>query len=189
MRVHKSRGSDRQRKREKQIPSGAGSPMWGSIPGPRNRDLNQRQTLNQLSHPGTPRRMYFLKLITPYFLWPFHVYNYTKVRNYHHQLNFQKLPTSAWKTSVHCNKNMTTLQTAILCDFLLFLLLVIYIPCSSGEKIQLKQVFWPVANKGISRIQINSPWDTKAAVASTKAAVASVSRAPPSHEAPELFLL
>ena len=28
--------------------------MWGSIPGPWDRDLSQRQMLNWLSHPGTP---------------------------------------------------------------------------------------------------------------------------------------
>jgi len=35
-----SRGSSRQRKREKQAPCSAGSPMWGSIPGPRDHDLS-----------------------------------------------------------------------------------------------------------------------------------------------------
>ena len=29
--------------------------MWDSIPGPWDHDLSQRQMLNQLSHPGTPR--------------------------------------------------------------------------------------------------------------------------------------
>ena len=33
----------------------AGSPMWGSIPGPQDPVVSQRQMLNQLSHPGTPR--------------------------------------------------------------------------------------------------------------------------------------
>ena len=32
--------------REKQASRRAGSPMWGSIPGPGNHDLSQRQTLN-----------------------------------------------------------------------------------------------------------------------------------------------
>ena len=32
----------------------AGSPMQGSISRPWDHDLGQRQTLNQLSHPGTP---------------------------------------------------------------------------------------------------------------------------------------
>ena len=40
--------------REKQTPRRAGSPMWGSIPGPRDHDLRQRWTLNPLSHPGAP---------------------------------------------------------------------------------------------------------------------------------------
>ena len=31
---------------------------WGSIPGPRDNDLSQRQTLNQLSHPGTPGKSF-----------------------------------------------------------------------------------------------------------------------------------
>ena len=30
------------------------SPMWGSIPGPWDYDLSRRQTLNPLSHSGTP---------------------------------------------------------------------------------------------------------------------------------------
>ena len=39
--------------REKQVLYGAGSWMWGSIPGPWDHDLSQRQMLRQLSHPGT----------------------------------------------------------------------------------------------------------------------------------------
>ena len=31
-----------------------GSPTWGSIPGPRDHDLNRRQKLNHLSHSGAP---------------------------------------------------------------------------------------------------------------------------------------
>ena len=31
------------------------SPIWGSIPGPQDHDLNQRQMLNRLSHPHVPR--------------------------------------------------------------------------------------------------------------------------------------
>ena len=30
------------------------SPMWGSIPGPQDHDLSQRQMLNRLSHLGAP---------------------------------------------------------------------------------------------------------------------------------------
>ena len=49
-RVSPSRGSGRQREREKQAPHGAGSPMmWDSIPGPWDHDLSQKQMLNQLS--------------------------------------------------------------------------------------------------------------------------------------------
>ena len=38
-----SRGSGRQREREKQAPRWAGSLMWDSIPGPRDHDLSQRR--------------------------------------------------------------------------------------------------------------------------------------------------
>ena len=31
----------------------SGEPVWGSIPGPWDHDLSQRQKLNWLSHPGT----------------------------------------------------------------------------------------------------------------------------------------
>ena len=34
--------------------------MWGSIPRLWHHDLSQRQTLNQLSHPGTPTSFSFL---------------------------------------------------------------------------------------------------------------------------------
>jgi len=37
---------ERQWEREKQVPHGAGSPMWGSVSGPWDHDLSQRQTLN-----------------------------------------------------------------------------------------------------------------------------------------------
>ena len=40
--------------REKQTPHGAGSLMWDSIQGLRDRDLGWRQLPNQLSHPGAP---------------------------------------------------------------------------------------------------------------------------------------
>ena len=40
--------------REKQAPYRAGSPMWGSIPGPWDPDLSQRQSPGHLSHPGGP---------------------------------------------------------------------------------------------------------------------------------------
>ena len=38
----------------KKTPHWAGSLMWGFIPGPRDHDLNQRQTLNWLSHLRAP---------------------------------------------------------------------------------------------------------------------------------------
>ena len=41
--------------REKQIPCWVRSLMWGSI-----RDLSWRQTLNWLSHPGTPTSLFFV---------------------------------------------------------------------------------------------------------------------------------
>ena len=47
-----------QREREKQTPCWAGSPKWGSIPGPWDHDPSWRQTLNHLSHPGTPSEFY-----------------------------------------------------------------------------------------------------------------------------------
>ena len=47
-------GSGRQREREKQAPHGSGSPVCGFIPGPWDHDPSERQTPNQLSHPGAP---------------------------------------------------------------------------------------------------------------------------------------
>ena len=44
-----------QRERDKQVPYWAGSPTQGWIPGGWYHDLSQRQTLNWLSHPGTPQ--------------------------------------------------------------------------------------------------------------------------------------
>ena len=41
-----------ERQREKQTPCWVQSLLWGSSPGLRDRDLNWRQTLNWLSHPG-----------------------------------------------------------------------------------------------------------------------------------------
>ena len=46
---------EQQREREKQIPHRAGNLMSGSIPGPRDHDLSQRQMFNRLSYPGAPR--------------------------------------------------------------------------------------------------------------------------------------
>ena len=51
-RERESRRSDRQRGKEKQTPHRAGSPTQGLIPGSQDHDLSQRQTLQQLSHPG-----------------------------------------------------------------------------------------------------------------------------------------
>ena len=56
---HKQR--EQQRQREKQATWGAGSPMWGSIPGSWDHDSNRRQMLNRWSHPGTPNSPYFSK--------------------------------------------------------------------------------------------------------------------------------
>jgi len=50
---------ERQRERKKQTPRRVRSPMWDSIPGPRDHDLSRRQTLNHLSHPGAPNMMSF----------------------------------------------------------------------------------------------------------------------------------
>jgi len=38
--------------------------MWGSIPGPQDHDLSKRQTLDRLSHPGTPEDHSFKKIST-----------------------------------------------------------------------------------------------------------------------------
>ena len=64
MEVDPSRGGNKEwidntekgeeRQREKQTPRWAGSPMQDSIPGPRDHDLSQSQTVNLLSHTGTP---------------------------------------------------------------------------------------------------------------------------------------
>jgi len=51
----RDRERERQRQREKQAPRGAGSPPPGSIPGSGDHDLSQRQPLNRLSHPGSPK--------------------------------------------------------------------------------------------------------------------------------------
>ena len=54
--------------REKQTPQGAGSGMWDSILEVRDHDLSRRQSLNQLSHPGTQitnifDRLYFFRAV------------------------------------------------------------------------------------------------------------------------------
>lgn len=43
-----------QREKGKETPHCAGSPMRGSVPGPWDHDLSQRQMLIQVSHPGPP---------------------------------------------------------------------------------------------------------------------------------------
>jgi len=40
-------------------PQSRGSPMWDSVPGPRDHDPSQRPLLNQLSHPGAQRTNVF----------------------------------------------------------------------------------------------------------------------------------
>ena len=37
--------------------------MWGSIPGPQDHDLSQRQMLNQLSYLGVPKQMCFYAIL------------------------------------------------------------------------------------------------------------------------------
>ena len=59
-----SRG-ERQRETEKQIPRWTGTPNRVSIPRRWDHDLNQRQALNWVSHPGVPNPC-FLKLLPPY---------------------------------------------------------------------------------------------------------------------------
>ena len=53
--LFESQSGEEQRVRDKQTPQWVGSLMQGSNPGLQDHDLNQRQTLNQLSHPSTPR--------------------------------------------------------------------------------------------------------------------------------------
>ena len=48
-----------QKEKGKQTPRWAGRPTWGSIPGPQDHDLSQRQMLNQLSYPGVPQLLLF----------------------------------------------------------------------------------------------------------------------------------
>ena len=50
-REHEQREGEGQRERGRE----AASLMQGSILGPQDHDLSQRQTLNQLSHPGAPK--------------------------------------------------------------------------------------------------------------------------------------
>ena len=52
-----------QRKREKQAPRWAGSPMRGSILGSQDHELSLRQTLNQLSHSGAFTKIPFVKIL------------------------------------------------------------------------------------------------------------------------------
>ena len=60
-----SRGRNKRRGRNR-LPIEQGTPTWGSIPGPWDHDLSPRQTVNQLSHPGTPQRwVYFSEGPTP----------------------------------------------------------------------------------------------------------------------------
>ena len=63
-----SRGNSRQREREKQASCWARNPMWGWIPGPRDHDLSQRQTLNRLSQPGAPQKPHFFLTSYLFFL-------------------------------------------------------------------------------------------------------------------------
>ena len=51
-----SEGADREGEREKQTPCWARSPTGGSILGPQDHDLSQRQMLNQQSHAGAPKQ-------------------------------------------------------------------------------------------------------------------------------------
>ena len=61
-----SRGNSRQSEREKQTPHQADSPTLGSIPGSQDHDLSQRQTVNQLSHPGTLLNYILVKIEKKY---------------------------------------------------------------------------------------------------------------------------
>ena len=61
--------------REKQTPQGARSPMRDSILEVRDHDLSQRQSLNQLSHPGAHKGILLshipsFTLSTPIYPWP-----------------------------------------------------------------------------------------------------------------------
>ena len=65
-----SKRGGRWREREKDTPCWPGSPTQGLIPGPWDHDLSQRQMLNGLSHPGTPKRWQFVWLTLYYCLGP-----------------------------------------------------------------------------------------------------------------------
>ena len=53
-----------QREREKQAPLRAGSLMWIWIQGAWDHDPSRRQTLNLLSHPGTPLNSILMSTLT-----------------------------------------------------------------------------------------------------------------------------
>ena len=53
-----TKSTSRGRVRGEVTPHWAGSLTQGSIPGCQDHDLSQRQTLNQLSHPGAPKLMF-----------------------------------------------------------------------------------------------------------------------------------
>ena len=83
----KDRKNERlQRKREKQTPLWAGSPMCGSIPGPWDHepDLSQRQMLNRLNHP----HIHLLSLFIDYLSLDFSIPLVCSARN-------QSLPLSS----------------------------------------------------------------------------------------------
>ena len=62
--------------RKKQVPRKAWSPMWGSIPEPRNHALSQRQTLNDWATQVPLRGLYWFRLgeLFHLFLVYFHVF-------------------------------------------------------------------------------------------------------------------
>ena len=59
--ICKHKQSEWQREREKQTPCWAGNPIRGSIPGPWDHNLSQRQQLIRLSHPGAPYMPVFMR--------------------------------------------------------------------------------------------------------------------------------
>ena len=60
---------EQQRERENQAPNWAGSLMLGSIPGPWDHDLSQRQMFNWLSHLISPKNKFLRMFLNDYLVW------------------------------------------------------------------------------------------------------------------------
>ena len=88
----RERGVEGQREKEKQTPCGAGIPMQGSIPGPGDDDLSQRQRFNLLSHQGAPGKNYFCVNIRTPLLIIYHTYNFSfYLRRNYNNLSYKNI--------------------------------------------------------------------------------------------------